>query len=169
MSIHAGHQNPEISKWLNVDSSFVRKVRRELVASNYDYEATAVRDEHSRRSDCMRDAEFIARVQDMVNNDPGRSMRAMARELHVSEKLIRQCVKEDIRYKSYKMRRGQLLTVKMRENRLKKSQKLLNKLKHPMENNMICFFQMRKTSVRTKPTTLRTIGGWPTALRMCLG
>ncbi|KAF2352918.1 hypothetical protein FHG87_016326 [Trinorchestia longiramus] len=116
MSIHAGHNNTDIANWFKVDDSFVRKVRRELLASDYNFEATAARQDHSRRSDCTRDAEFTAKVQEMVDNNPSMSMRAIARELEVNEKIIRQCVAEDLHYKSSKMKRGRILSPKMEEN-----------------------------------------------------
>jgi len=144
MLISAGHESKLISDMLKVAESFVRKVKRELIDSNYDFEAVAARKEHARRSDTKRDEDFVAQVQEMVNNDPGQSMRALARELNISEKTVRVCMMEDIRYKSYKMRKGQLLTEKMQENRLKKSKKLLNKLRHPLEPDMVWFFSDEK-------------------------
>ena len=67
-------------------------------------------------------------------------MRAIAKDMRTSEALIRRCVSEDLRYKSYKMKKGQLLTAKAKQKRLKHYQKLLNKLKHPLQRNMIWFF-----------------------------
>ncbi len=79
----------------------------------------------------------------MVDEDPSRSMRSIARELQVSEGTVRKCLHEYIRYKSYKMRKGQLLSAKMQEDRFKKS-KMLNKLKFPLENDMLWFFSDEK-------------------------
>lgn len=41
------------------------------------------------------------------------------------------------------MRKGQLLYTKMQENRFK-SKKMLNKLKHPLKNDMLWFFSDKK-------------------------
>lgn len=41
------------------------------------------------------------------------------------------------------MRKGQLLCTKMQENRFK-SKKMLNKLKHPLKNDMLWFFSDKK-------------------------
>ena len=71
-------------------------------------------------------------------------MRAISKDMKTSEALIRKCVSEDLRYKSYKMRKGQLLTAKAKEKRLKYCQKLLNKLKHRLQRNMIWFFSDEK-------------------------
>ena len=51
---------------------------------------------------------------------------------------------EDLRYYSYKHRRGQLLTEKAHENRLTKGKKLLSKVKHPAEPQTIKFFSDEK-------------------------
>ena len=42
------------------------------------------------------------------------------------------------------MKKGQLLTAKAKEKQLKHCQKLLNKLKHPLQRNMIWFFSDKK-------------------------
>ena len=45
---------------------------------------------------------------------------------------------------SYKMRKGQLLTAEVKEKQSKHCQKLLNKLKHPLQSDMIWFFSDEK-------------------------
>uniref|UniRef100_A0A0K2TD19 Uncharacterized protein n=1 Tax=Lepeophtheirus salmonis TaxID=72036 RepID=A0A0K2TD19_LEPSM len=45
----------------------------------------------------------------MAEDDPTRSMKAMARDLVCHEKTIRDCVPEDLRCSSYKMLVGQIL------------------------------------------------------------
>ncbi|KAK8380611.1 hypothetical protein O3P69_016895 [Scylla paramamosain] len=96
------------------------------------------RKHHSRQSDTIRDAEFVAQLQAMVDEDPSQSMRSIARELQVSEGTIRKCLHEDIRYKSYKMHKGQLPSIKMQENCFKKTKKMVNKLEHPLETCSVC-------------------------------
>jgi hypothetical protein len=46
--------------------------------------------------------------RNLVNQNPGRYMRSLARELGVSKKTVRNRMQQDIRYKSYAMRRGSL-------------------------------------------------------------
>jgi hypothetical protein len=48
-------------------------------------------------------------LQDLVNQDPGRSMRFLARELDISKKSVRNRMQQDICYKLYAMRRGQFM------------------------------------------------------------
>ncbi|KAK8390563.1 hypothetical protein O3P69_010330 [Scylla paramamosain] len=113
-----GHSRSKISELLKVTEQLVRTVRRELISSNYDCEGAAERKHHSRRSDTVRDAEFVTQLRAMVDEDPSRSMRSIARELQVSEGT-------------------------MQEDRFKKS-KMLNKLKFPLENDMLWFFSDEK-------------------------
>ncbi|KAG0722858.1 hypothetical protein GWK47_043773 [Chionoecetes opilio] len=77
MLISAGHSSSRISELLKVTEQFVRTVRRESISSDYDYEGVAER-KHSRRSDTIRDAEFVTKLQAMVDEDPSQSI---AREL----------------------------------------------------------------------------------------
>ena len=49
-------------------------------------------------------------VKEMVNRDPGRSMRNMATELNVDEKTIRNLIKKELEYKTYALKRGQFMT-----------------------------------------------------------
>ncbi|UYV76066.1 hypothetical protein LAZ67_13002377 [Cordylochernes scorpioides] len=70
--------------------------------------------------------EFISRVQADIDEDPGKSMRALARELRVYEGTIRRVVHEDLRYKSY-------------------SQAPSEQLKHAEEPGMIWFFSDEKS------------------------
>ena len=92
----------------------------------------------------VRDTAFITMVQSIIDNDPGWSMRSIARELDVGESTVRRCVYEDLRYKSYAMRTEQLLTEKAKKKRESRGKKLLNKLKHPLEPDMLWFFSDEK-------------------------
>ncbi|KAK8374093.1 hypothetical protein O3P69_019943, partial [Scylla paramamosain] len=80
-----GHSRSKISELLKVTEQLVRTVTRELISSDYDCEGAAERKHHSRRSDTARDAEFVTQLRAMVDEDPSRSMRSIARELQVSE------------------------------------------------------------------------------------
>uniref|UniRef100_A0A182STD9 DDE-1 domain-containing protein n=1 Tax=Anopheles maculatus TaxID=74869 RepID=A0A182STD9_9DIPT len=51
---------------------------------------------------------------------------------------------DDLRYFSYKRRRGQLLTEMGRERRLGNAKKLLHLLKHPVELGTLWFFSDKK-------------------------
>ena len=64
---------------------------------------------HSHWSDTIRHRDFVMQMQEMVDKDPSMFMRAIGRDLHVSEHCIRSCMMEDICYKTYRMQKGQLL------------------------------------------------------------
>jgi hypothetical protein len=49
-------------------------------------------------------------AQYYVDQDPGRSMRPLARKLEISEFVIRKKMMQDICYKSYSLRSGQFLS-----------------------------------------------------------
>ena len=51
--------------------------------------------------------EFVGDIKIMIDNDPQKSMMAIAKNTGVSEFLIRKTVHDCLRYFSYKMRRGQ--------------------------------------------------------------
>lgn len=144
LAIRAGRASREISEFFNISIRMVQNVRRELEDSGFDYEATAKRKTHRRRSDAVRTPDFAEEIQKVIDEDPSKSMRAIAREKGVDESVVRQVVHEDIRYFSYKMRKGQFLSQKMQEKRLKHAKKLLNKLKHPLKPNMLWFFSDEK-------------------------
>ena len=68
--IHAGHQNTEIMAAAQCSLNTVKTIRHELKNSDGDYEAVAGRKQHSRRSDCIRTAEFLKNLQKKVLEDP---------------------------------------------------------------------------------------------------
>ena len=114
-----------------------------------------------------RDADFVKRVEAMIDISPSKSMRSMAAELGVDKRTIQQCVDEDLRCKSYGMQTGQLLTQVTKDRRLLNSTKHLNKLKHPKGPTCCGSSLMRRISARTRPTTGRTIDGLLCAPTMC--
>ena len=63
-------------------------------------------------------------------------------------------VYEDIRYKSYAMRTEQLLTEKAKKKRESRGKKLLNKLKHPLEPDMLWFFSDEKNFCQDQAHTM---------------
>ena len=68
----------------------------------------------------------------------------MARKLGVSEFLIRQVMREDIPYFSYKMRKGSFLSQAMKDKKKEHAAKILNKTKNPFIANILCFFLRRE-------------------------
>ena len=96
LGIHAGSTNMKISECLGINRRTVQRIRKELEESNGDYEGTAARKLPSNRSDKKRTPEFVGEIQTMIGNDPSKSIRSIARDMGVSEFLIRQVVHKDI-------------------------------------------------------------------------
>ena len=94
--------------------------------------------------DCRKLSFFLKRVVVMIDINPFKSMRSMAAELGFDKRTIQRCVDEDLCCKSYRMQTGQLLTQATKDRRLLNSTKLLNKLKHLKESNMLWFFSDEK-------------------------
>lgn len=143
-SICAGMTNNDIFEKLKLPLRTIQRMRKQLMESEFDVEAVMNRKTQDRAKQKVRSEKFIANVQQMIDNDPSVSIREISRRLRSSENTVRLCVREDIRYKSYRMRSGQLLTEKMKKVRLEKSKKLLQKIKHPLASNMLWFFSDEK-------------------------
>ena len=71
-----------------------------------DYEGIAAWKPHSDHFDKKRTPEFVCEILTMIDSDPGNSIRSLARDMGVSEFLIRQLVHEDICYFLHKMRKS---------------------------------------------------------------
>ena len=57
-------------------------------------------------SEEKRTPKFIGEILAMIDNDPSKSIKSLAKDMGMSELLIKQVVHEDIRYFSYKMRKS---------------------------------------------------------------
>ena len=78
-------------------------------------ESVIKRREHKLCSVTVKTPQFVQQVQDTIDEDPSKSIRAVSRELQVSECTVLRIVHEDIRYKSFVMRRGQFTYVRDNE------------------------------------------------------
>lgn len=67
------------------------------------------------RRDAIRIPEFIEQLQNMVDKDPGKSIRYLALKLTVDEKSIQSCVHECIRHKFYTFKKNQFMNGDTRE------------------------------------------------------
>lgn len=148
VGLRAGRTPGEIAEFNKLPRSLCYRIKREFdktIAAGEDPEDISVdRKPHKRRSDAIRTTEFVKQLQNMVDEDPGRSMRSLAWELNVDEKTIRNCVHEDIRYKSYALKKAQFMNDTTMERRADKAARLLSKLKHPLAKNQLIFFSDEK-------------------------
>ena len=72
-----------------------------------------------------RDPDFIAKVQEMIDEDPTKSMRRMSDELNTSKWTINQTIRQDMKCKSYRLQTGQILTEATRGRRVLKGTRVL--------------------------------------------
>ena len=144
MMIRAQFTDAEIMKGASCARNTVKSIRSELKETNDDYEAVVQRKKGSRRSNTFRTPDFLDELKNKVEEDPTKSFTQLAEELGVKSTTINRAINEDLRYTSYRRRKGQILTEKAKENRRTKARKLLNKLKKPLEPNMLWFFSDEK-------------------------
>jgi hypothetical protein len=144
---HAGRMVSEIVNFHNLNKSTVKHVKCRydaFIAGGglpEDFEMT--RKDHKRRSDTLDDA-IIADIQELVDQDPGRSMRSMARELGLANSIVQKKMSLEIHSKSYALRKGQFMNAATKERRLAKAKLLLNRLKVPAANGQLIFFSDKK-------------------------
>jgi hypothetical protein len=145
--LRAGRTVSEIVRFNNLKKSTVRNVKRRyddfIAGGGLPEEFSSDRKVHRRTSDTL-DASIVTKLQALVDQDPGRSMRSLARKLKISEFVIRKKMMQDIRYKSYALRRGQFLSHATKKRRLENAKLMLNKLKNPAANNQLIFFSDEK-------------------------
>ena len=129
----------------------MQRIRKELNESNSDYEGTAARKPHW--SFWWETLVFVDEIPTMIDNGSSMSIRYIARDMELFAFFIRQVVQEDIQYFLYKMRKSHFFT-SHKVQRLKNcTEKVLNKLKHPLQQNMPRFFSV----VCTVPTRCTNI------------
>ena len=148
VAIHAEHSDLEISQFFNVTRSFVDKVRRELEASYCNMESFANCRKHKPHS--VRTPQFVEQAQEIIDEDPSKSIRVISGDLQVFECTILHNDHEDIRYKPYVMHRGQFTSAKTREQRFIRGKRFLNKVKHPEIPDMRWFYSEEKILSRIK-------------------
>ena len=127
-SFHAGLTAKQIVDHFIIKKATVYALKKKLDAfvaeGNKPEDFSAKRKQHKKRSDAM-DRAFIMDVERLIQEDPSRSMRAIARELNVSATVVRRVVKKEIKLKSYALKRGQFMNQGTKERRLAKAKKKL--------------------------------------------
>ena len=123
----------EISKFNNIPMSMVKKHNKDYMDFINAGNSPEVYDITRKSPKCHSntlDHEIVVRVQELVDTDPSKSIRARARKLEVSATLVGKLVKEDLKYKSYSLRKGQLMSKATKWRQLEKTKKPLSCLKH---------------------------------------
>ncbi|UYV80156.1 hypothetical protein LAZ67_18001842, partial [Cordylochernes scorpioides] len=143
VALRAGRSPKEIVDFLKLPKTTIYRVKKQFDEADSNKEGIATRKKHSRRSDRVRDEEFVKNVKEKIDGNPGKSMRAIAKEMDVGSMTIVRTIHEDLGLKSYALRKGQLLTENMKNNRKGKAAALLNNLKHD-SFGMLRFFSDEK-------------------------
>ncbi|CAP31785.1 Protein CBG12887, partial [Caenorhabditis briggsae] len=113
-----GLGSAEIARRLQISSSTVRNV---VAAIKKRGDASEVK--KSGRSVNTRNTRAIIKKR-IIRND-GLSLNRMASQLGIARSTVQSIVKNDLKLKSYKLRRGQYLSDKSKAMRLEKCRKLL--------------------------------------------
>ena len=87
--IHYGTSNTNVLECLDVNLRTVLRIRKKLDESNGDYKATAAWKPHSDCSDKERTPKFVGKIQIMIDYDPSKLIRSLARHMGISEFPIR--------------------------------------------------------------------------------
>ena len=77
--IPVGSPNKHISECFCLILMTVQRIRKKFGESNGDYECTAARETDAACSDKKRTPEFVGEIKTMIDNDPSKSMRVIAR------------------------------------------------------------------------------------------
>lgn len=93
---------------------------------------------HSQRSHSISRPQFVKWVQNMIAANLGTSIRAIARDLKISECTMHNTVHKDIRYMLYVMTEWYFMPVHTQKLRLLQQIRLQDKLNHVQVPDMFC-------------------------------
>lgn len=80
----------------------------------------------------------------MVDQDPRKSIRSLAKDLGDASTTIHRTVHDELWYSSYVLKPGHLMSHITKQKRLENAKKLLKGLKPPEEVKMLRFFSDKK-------------------------
>uniref|UniRef100_A0A8R1ESP7 AATF-Che1 domain-containing protein n=1 Tax=Caenorhabditis japonica TaxID=281687 RepID=A0A8R1ESP7_CAEJA len=120
LNVLRGLGSAEIARRLQISSSTVRNV---VAAIKKRGDASEVKKSGRPRSVNTRNTRAIIKKR-IIRND-GLSLNRMASQLGIARSTVQSIVKNDLKLKSYKLRRGQYLSDKSKAMRLEKCRKLL--------------------------------------------
>lgn len=126
--VRTGRSAKEIIDFFGFSKATVYRVVKKFEEQEEE-EVTPKRKKHDQRSDIKRTSEFLEKLEEKIEENPGLNITSLAKEMRVSYRVMWLAVHEDLRYKSYRLKIRQLLTAKMIQKRLERSGKLMNKLK----------------------------------------
>ena len=149
-ALRAGRTPAEINEFLRVPRSTVYRIARRVRAQQGGEdgedqgEVTPERRKRESGPGRKRTPAFLQQLQALIEEDPMKSLRQLARELDVSPFLVRQAVLEDLCFKAYVLRVRQLIIDRMKAKRLMIGKKLLSSLKHEASGPVRVFSATRR-------------------------
>ncbi|UYV79406.1 hypothetical protein LAZ67_17002496, partial [Cordylochernes scorpioides] len=105
VALRAGRSPKEIVDFLKLPKTTIYRVKKQFDEADSNKEGIATRKKHSRRSDRVRGEEFVKNVKEKIDGNPGKSMRAIAKEMDVGSMTIVRTIHEDLGLKSYALRK----------------------------------------------------------------
>ncbi|UYV63328.1 hypothetical protein LAZ67_2003761, partial [Cordylochernes scorpioides] len=105
VALRAGRSPKEIVDFLKLPKTTIYRVKKQFDEADSNKEGIATRKKHSRRSDRVRGEEFVKNVKEKIDGNPGKSMRAIAKEMDVGTMTIVRTIHEDLGLKSYALRK----------------------------------------------------------------
>ena len=117
LSTDPSYENRTIASTLKMQIRTVQRLRAQLNASDDPLEVVERKDTARK----TRTKDFIEKVQAIIDETPQRPIQQIARDLGVSHTAMNACGKEDLRCRSYRRQKSQILTEKTKNLRLIKS------------------------------------------------
>ena len=163
-ALRAWRTPAEISEFLRVPRSTVHRTAERVRAQQGGEdgedqgEVTPERKKRDSGPGRKRTPAFLQQLRALIEEDPMKSLRQLARELDVSPFLVRQAVHEDLRFKSYVIRVRQLLTDRMKAKRLMIGKQLLSSLKREASGLVRVFSDEKVFTIDRKTNRLKRGG-----------
>ena len=108
-----------------------------------------------------RTKQFIEKVRAIIDENPLRPIRQIARDLGVSHTTLNACLKEDLKWRSYRLQTSQILTEKIKNLRLIKS--IRPPPPRPEPTRLLCLVIRRKHHQHDPPTKPKPAWSPPSA------
>ena len=105
LSTDPSYDSRTIASTLKMQIRTVQRLRAQLNASDDPLEVVE-------RKDTARKTRIIEKVQAIIEETPHGPIRQIARDLGVSQTTVNECVKEDLKCRSYRRQTGHILTEK---------------------------------------------------------
>ena len=148
-ALRAGRTAKEIIDFFNYNKNLVYRIKKQFEACDDPETFTGERKTHKQCFDTIRSPEFVIKVKQRIQDDPSKSMAALAFKMNVNKSTISKTVAKDLNMKSYFLRKHHLLTAALMEQQLIKGTALLNELKHGSSGHAR-FFSDKKKFIQDK-------------------